>query len=101
MLESTLTQNQDETSRDRVAYHLLLMGDSAPLLVNTLISSLTNTEAGVRANVCSLLRDIGPPAAAAIPALRETLQDSVPEVRRRAEVALSRIDPEHVATNSP
>src|SRR3984957_17629492 len=59
VLESTLTQRQDETSHDRVAYHLLLMGDSAPLLVNTLISSLTNSEAGVRANVYSLLRDIG------------------------------------------
>ena len=86
---------------DVAAYHLLIMGDSAPFFVTTLINALTNSQAGDRAIVCSLLRDIGPPAAAAIPALRQALQDPEPEVRRNAEVALSRIEPQHAATHAP
>jgi HEAT repeat protein len=84
-----------------VAYHLLIMGDSTPFFVTTLINTLTNSQGGDRAITCSLLRDIGPPAVAAIPALRQALQDPEPEVRRRAEVALSRIDPAHAATHAP
>jgi HEAT repeat protein len=83
------------------AYHLLLMGDSSPFLVDTLIDALTNRKAGDRAIICSFLRDLGPPAAAAIPALRKAMHDPEPEVRRRAEVALTRIDPQQIATNSP
>jgi hypothetical protein len=101
VLEELLSQQHDEDRRHQAAYDLLVMGDSAPTLVTTLINSLTNRQAGDRATVCSFLRDIGPPAAAAIPALRKALQDPEPEVRRRAEVALSRIDPEHAATPAP
>jgi hypothetical protein len=99
--ESVLSQRQDANSRHKMAYHLLMMGDSAPFFVTTLINSLTNSSAGDRAIICSFLGQIGPPAAAAIPGLRKALQDPEPEVRRRAEVALSRIEPEHSATNSP
>ncbi|HSY44229.1 MAG TPA: HEAT repeat domain-containing protein, partial [Candidatus Acidoferrum sp.] len=82
-------------------YHLRVMGDSSPFLVNTLANSLTNSQAGDRAIVCSFLGQIGPPAFAAIPALRKSLQDPEPEVRRCAEVALSKIEPSRPATNSP
>ena len=101
VIESALSQSPDANRRHQLAYHLLMMGDSAPVFVTTLVNSLTNSEAGDRATVCSFLREVGPPASAAIPALRKLLQDPEPEVRRRAEVALSRIDPEHAATNSP
>jgi HEAT repeat protein len=101
VLESVLSQNQDAGRRHLAAYHLLVMGDSAPFLVTTLINSLTNSQAGDRATVCSFLGQMGPPAAAAIPALRKALQDPEAEVRRRAEVALTKIDPAHAATHAP
>jgi HEAT repeat protein len=101
VIESALSRSLSASRRHQMAYHLLMMGDSAPFFVATLVNSLTNNEAGDRVTVCSFLREIGPPASSAIPALRKALQDPEPEVRRRAEVALSRIDPEHAATNSP
>jgi HEAT repeat protein len=101
VLESFLSQSQDAERRHVAAYHLLVMGDSAPIFVTTLGNSLTNSQAGDRATVCTFLGRIGPPAATAIPALRKALQDSDAEVRRRAEVALSRIDPMHAATHAP
>jgi HEAT repeat protein len=100
-LECALSQNQDAGRRQVAAYHLLVMGDSAPSLVTSLINALTDSHPGDRATTCTFLGDIGPPAAAAIPALRKALQDREAEVRRRAEVALSRIDPEHAATPAP
>jgi len=99
-LESALSQNQDAARRNLAAYHLLVMGDSDPIFVAALINSLTNSHAGDRATVCSFLGQIGPPAAAAIPALRKALQDPAAAVRRNAEVALSAINPKHAA-NSP
>ncbi len=101
VLEDALSRNRDAGQRHLAAYHLLVMGDSGPTFVTALVDSLTNSQAGDRAAVCSFLGQIGRPAAAAIPALRKALQDPEPEVRRRAEVALSSIDPEHAATNSP
>jgi hypothetical protein len=101
VIESALSRSLSARRRYQMAYHLLLMGDSAPFFVTTLVNSLTNSEAGDRATVCSFLREIGPPASAAIPALRKALQDPEPEVRRRAEVALSRIEPAQATTNSP
>jgi hypothetical protein len=99
VLENVLSQGAGPN--DWTVYHLLLLGDSSPFLVTTLINSLTNRQAGERANVCSFLRDLGPPGIAAVPALRKALQDPEPEVRRRAEVALSKIDPEHAANPAP
>jgi HEAT repeat protein len=101
VLEDAMSQNQDANRRHSAAYHLLIMGDSDPLLVTTLINSLTNSQAGDRATVCTFLGEIGPPAAAAIPALRKALQDPEAEVRRRAEVALGAIEPKRSVTNSP
>jgi HEAT repeat protein len=99
VLEGALSQNEDASRRHSAAYHLLVMGDSDAFLVTTLINSLTNGPPGDRATVCTFLGQIGLPAAAAIPALRKALHDPDAEVRRRAEVALSRIDPKHTGTN--
>ena len=92
VLESVLSQQADEGRRHTTAYHHIIMGDSTPFFVNTLISSLTNRQAGDRATVCTLLGQIGRPAAAAAPSLRKALNDPEAEVRRRAEVALSAIE---------
>jgi HEAT repeat protein len=92
VLESVLSQHPEAGQRHTAAYHLILMGDSTPVFVNTLILSLTNSQAGDRATVCSFLGEIGAHAAAAIPALRKALDDPNAEVRRRAEVALSAIE---------
>jgi HEAT repeat protein len=100
-LENALSQNQNAGLRHQVTYHLLVMGDSAPFFVTTLINSLTNNSAGDRATTCSFLAQINPPPAAAIPALRQAMQDPEPEVRRRAEVALSKIELAHAATSVP
>jgi hypothetical protein len=94
-LEGALDQNEDAGRRHSAAYHLLIMGDSSPLFVNTLINSLTNSQAGDRASVCTFLGEISPPPASAIPALQKALKDSDAEVRRCAGAALSRIDPQH------
>ena len=101
VLEGVLSQHQDAGHRHLAAYHLLVMGDSAPFFVTTLINSLTNSQAGDRATVCTFLGQIGPPAAAAIPALRKALQDPGAEVRRRAEVALAKIDPARATNHAP
>jgi hypothetical protein len=101
VLESVLSQYQEAGHRHLAAYHLLVMGDSAPFFVTTLANSLTNSQAGDRATVCSFLGQMGPRAAAAIPVLRNALHDPEPEVRRRAEAALSRIDPNHPSAHSP
>jgi HEAT repeat protein len=101
VLEGVLSQHQDAGHRHLAAYHLLVMGDSAPFFVTTLINSLANSQAGDRATVCTFLGQIGPPAAAAIPALRKALQDPGAEVRRRAEVALAKIDPARATNHAP
>jgi HEAT repeat protein len=100
-LEDALSRNPDASQRRLAAYHLLVMGDSGPAFVTALIGSLTNSQPGDRATVCTFLGQIGPPAAAAIPALRKALHDPEPEVRRRAEVALSKIEPAQAAATTP
>jgi HEAT repeat protein len=94
-LEGVLRQNQDAGLRLWAARYLLDMGQADPLLTITFINSLTNGDIGMRMSACSCLGQIGRPAAAAIPSLRQALQDRDPEVRRRAKSALTSIDPEH------
>ena len=57
--------------------------------VPDLINALKNKEAAFWA--CLVLGEIGPDAAAAVPALIETLKDDRPEVRREAILALAEI----------
>jgi HEAT repeat protein len=98
-----LGRKHDATNSHWVACYLLEMGESDSSLVPIFINSLTNIHlrTGERMSACSCLGRIGPPAAAAIPALREALQDPDAEVRRRANAALSRIDPKRAVTHSP
>jgi vesicle coat complex subunit len=95
ILESILSQNQDANRSHLIAYHLLIMGDSDPFFVHTLIDALADGQTVDRAIICSFLGQIGPAAAAAIPALQKALHDPEAEVRRSAEVALSTIDAKH------
>jgi HEAT repeat protein len=92
-LENALRQDEDANERHLIAYHLLLMGDSGPAFVDTLVNSLTNSQPTDRATVCTFLGQIGPRAAVAVPALQKALHDPEETVRRRAEVALSAIEP--------
>ena len=69
---------------------------SEPVLVSALIDWLTNNFTGDnRMGACNCLNQIGPPAAAAIPALRIALNDPDIMVRQQAKFALMSIDPEH------
>ncbi len=92
VLEQVLFAARDSAQAHVVAHDLLMMNDTNAAFVSCLIHSLTNGDAADRAIVCSYLGQIGPAASAAIPALREALQDKAPEVRRRADVALSAIE---------
>jgi HEAT repeat protein len=94
-LKRVLSQSQDASERHWAAVHLLEMGQANQLLTKIFINSLTNSQPGLKMSACSCLGQIGPPAAAAVPALRIALQDPDPEVRRRAKLALSRIEPGH------
>jgi len=95
VLEGALRQDPNEERRLRAAGFLVAMGQSNSLVTTTLINSLTNDNAALRATACYHLGLLGPPVASAIPALREALNDPTPVVRQYAKSALSRIDPEH------
>jgi HEAT repeat protein len=56
-----------------------------------LITSLKDADAGVRAAAVLGLSNIGPPAAAALPTVRELLADKDPVVRKYAQAAVDRI----------
>jgi HEAT repeat protein len=101
ILQSILVRQADARHRHWAACYLWEMRQADPLLIPTFIDSLTNRQAGIRMSACSCLGQIGPPATAAIPALRQALQDVDSEVRRRAKSALTRIDPQHPAADSP
>jgi HEAT repeat protein len=55
------------------------------------IAALKNPDEMVRRSACLALYEMGPAAAAAIPALRESLEDESPIVRRMASNALKKI----------
>jgi HEAT repeat protein len=99
ILEGILGESQDAHGRHWAACYLLEMGQSDPLLIPTFISSLTNRQTGVRMSACACLGQIGHPASAAVPALLTALQDADGEVRRRAKIALTTIDPEHTTSD--
>ena len=101
VLEGILSQDKDAHCLEWVTGFLLGMGKPDALLISILTNSLTGGRIEERMSACTCLRHIGPPAAAAIPALRHAMQDPNPEVRQRAKWALTGIDPEHAAANSP
>ena len=101
VLEGILSQENDAHCLEWVTGFLLEMGKPAPSLISVLTNSLTGGRIEERLGACACLRHIGPLAAAAIPALRNALQDSNPQVRQRAKWALTGIVPEATAANSP
>ncbi len=66
------------------------IADAGPVAVPGLIKALKNEKATYWA--CVVLREIGPKAKDAVPALVETLRDPRPEVRREAILALAAME---------
>jgi HEAT repeat protein len=66
-------------------------GTLAPFGVSLLVSALTTSDAGLRFEAARGLGQIGPPAMAAMPALRKACKDEVREVRAAATAASDRI----------
>jgi HEAT repeat protein len=81
-----LMDDADPGVRMRVLQTVAEVGQQA---VPALIEALKNEKAAYWA--CLVLRDIGPAAREAVPALTGKLQDSRPEIRREAVLALSAI----------
>jgi HEAT repeat protein len=83
--------------RNAAAYVISGMGADAKSAVPALIESLDDPEAAVRFPVCVALREIGPDAAAAVPALeklmREDRNDDVAAMARKAIKAITGKDP--------
>jgi HEAT repeat protein len=82
-----LLHDSDPGVRMRI---LNAISDAGPAAVPGLIAALQNEKATYW--VCLVLRDMGPAAKAAVPALTETLKDPRPEVRREAILALGAMD---------
>jgi len=61
--------------------------------VSRLVANLRSNDVQVRQRAAALLRDIGPPARAAIPTLVKARRDSDIQVRETASAALQAIDP--------
>jgi HEAT repeat protein len=101
ILNGVLRQSPDERRQHWAAVYLLRMGHSDPLLIPTFIASLNSRQRDLRVSACACLRQIGPPAADAVPALLQTLQDLDPEVRQSARQALRRIKPRPAVENPP
>jgi HEAT repeat protein len=82
-----LLEDSDAGVRVRV---LNAIADAGPEAVPGLIKALKNENAAYWA--CLVLREMGAPAKAAVPALIETLGDKRPEVRREAILALAAME---------
>lgn len=82
----TLMADSDEAVRMRVLDALASAGADA---VPAMVEALKNDVVAYRA--CLVLREIGPDAVAAVPALTEKLADPRPEIRREAALALAAI----------
>jgi hypothetical protein len=61
--------------------------------ITRLVANLKSSDGRVRQKAAALLRDIGPPAHAAIPMLEKARRDSDIQVREMAAAALQSIDP--------
>lgn len=81
-----LMEDPDHGVRVRVMHAI---ADGGPAVVPGMIQALENEKTAYYA--CLILRDIGPDARDAAPALAKTLRDHRPEVRREAALALGAI----------
>jgi HEAT repeat protein len=82
-----LLEDSDPGLQVRILHAVSEAGEAA---VPGLIEGLKNPRAAYWA--CLVLREIGPPAKAAVPALTSALQDKRPEVRREATLALGAME---------
>jgi len=82
-----LLEDPDPGVRVRVLHAIT---EAGPKALPGLIEALKNKKAAYWA--CLVLRDLGPAAKAAVPALTETLRDAQPDVRREAILALAAMD---------
>ncbi len=96
-LFAKLMQDSDPGIRLRV---MQAVADAKGAAVPALIEALKNKSAAYWA--CLILRDIGPDAVGAVPALVEKLKDPDPEIRREAVLALAAIgSPDAAAKIAP
>jgi HEAT repeat protein len=98
VLKSMLHQSNDEYSRRWAAVYLGDIGQKDPLVIATLIELLTNTDWEIRASACPALSEFVPAAVAAVPALRDALNDPNAFVRLGAKLALQKIEPKRAAS---
>jgi HEAT repeat protein len=101
ILNGILRQSPDVSRRHWAAVYLLRMGHADPLLIPTFIGSLTSGQRDLRVSAGACLRQIGPPAADAVPALFQAVQSTDLEVSQSARQALRRIKPRPAAADSP
>ncbi len=84
-------------SRNAAAYEIAGMGAAGALAVPALIEALDDPEITVRFPVTVALREIGPAAKAAVPRLKQMMDEEInDEIAAGARRALRRIQPEAV-----
>jgi HEAT repeat protein len=85
-------EDDDDRVRSLAAQAVGNIGPHAVSAVPALMRLLKYPDESSRSTACIGLAGIGPAAAAALPALRETLSDSMPNVRRFAQRAIEKIE---------
>jgi HEAT repeat protein len=86
-------------TRNAAAYEISGMGPAAAPAVPALIAALDDPEASVRFPVTVALGEIGPGAKAAVPKLKQMMDEEInDEIAAAAKRALRRIQPEAVKT---
>jgi HEAT repeat protein len=93
VLYGILTKTTDAASRFWVAYYLSEMKVSDSVVVETFISSLTNTSLFIGTSACESLGRLGPAATAATPALLNARDSSNSLLSAYATRALEQIHP--------
>ena len=84
-------------SRNRAAYQIAGLGAAAAPAVPALIEALKDPEASVRYPVTVALREIGPAAKAAVPALKKVYEEDInDEIASSARRAIKAIAPQEV-----
>ena len=86
-------------TRNAAAYEISGMGPAAAPAVPALIAALDDPEASVRFPVTVALGEIGPGAKAAVPKLKQMMEEEInDEIAAAARRALRRIQPEAVTS---
>ena len=86
-------------TRNAAAYEISGMGPAAAPAVPALIAALDDPEASVRFPVTVALGEIGPGAKAAVPKLKQMMEEEInDEIAAAARRALRRIQPEAITS---